>query len=224
MIDLNMKEIDAVIFDLDGTLVDSMWMWRQIDIEYLGRYGIEIPDDLQEEIEGMSFSETAVYFKERFNIPDSVEQIKSNWNEMSYDIYKNRVPLKPGAKEFLNKLKSEGKKLAIATSNSRELASCVLDSKGILDDFGAIVTGCDVGAGKPKPDVYLKAAELLGVEAKKCLVFEDIPHGLLAGINAGMKTCAIEDDYSLIFKEEKVNLADYYIKDYYDFMERTKLW
>ena len=71
-----LQNIKAVIFDLDGSLVDSMWIWRDIDIEYLGRFGIELPGKLQTEIEGKSFSETAVYFKERFNIPDTLEQMK----------------------------------------------------------------------------------------------------------------------------------------------------
>lgn len=211
-----MENYEAVIFDLDGTLVDSMWMWKSIDIEYLGRFNIDIPDGLQEAIEGKSFSETAVYFKQRFNLPDSVDEIKRNWNEMSYDIYKNRVPLKPGAKEFLDYLKGNNIKMGIATSNSRELATCVLESKNILDYFGAIVTGCDVNAGKPKPDVYLKAARILNVNPKKCLVFEDVPQGIMAGNNAGMTTFAIEDEYSAQLREEKIKLADYYIKDYHE--------
>lgn len=70
------RDVEAVIFDLDGSLVDSMWIWRDIDIEYLGRYGIVLPDELQSEIEGMSFSETACYFKERFQIPDEIEKSK----------------------------------------------------------------------------------------------------------------------------------------------------
>ena len=71
---------EAVIFDLDGSLVDSMWMWREIDIEYLGRFGIPLPEDLQARIEGMSFSETAVFFKENFDIPDTIEHVKIDWN------------------------------------------------------------------------------------------------------------------------------------------------
>ena len=71
-----LRDIDAVIFDLDGSLVDSMWLWRAIDIEYLGRFGITLPEDLQSKIEGMSFSETAVYFKENFPITDSLDEIK----------------------------------------------------------------------------------------------------------------------------------------------------
>ena len=71
-----LEKIQAVIFDLDGTLVDSMWMWKDIDIEYLGRFGIALPEDLQDKIEGMSYTETAVYFKERFQIPCTLEEIK----------------------------------------------------------------------------------------------------------------------------------------------------
>ena len=115
------QEIDAAIFDLDGTLVDSMWIWKAIDIEYLGRFGISYPEDLQPSIEGMSFSETACYFKERFSIPDSLEQIKADWNAMTREKYRNDVMLKPGALAFIKKWKEKGKLLGIATSNSREL-------------------------------------------------------------------------------------------------------
>ena len=76
----------AVIFDLDGTLVDSMWMWKAIDIEYLARFGLDCPDDLQKRIEGMSFSETASYFKERFGLEDSLEEIKEAWVDMSLSL------------------------------------------------------------------------------------------------------------------------------------------
>ena len=79
-----LKDIKAVIFDLDGSLVDSMWMWRDIDIEYLGKFGIALPDDLQRNIEGMSFSETAAYFKSHFSIPDTIEQMKEDFEE-KYD-------------------------------------------------------------------------------------------------------------------------------------------
>ena len=87
---MNLK-YKGVIFDLDGTLVDSMWMWEAIDIEYLARFGIELPPDLQKKISGMSFSETAVYFKETFKIPDSLEKIKQTWNEMAF--YKYMITL-----------------------------------------------------------------------------------------------------------------------------------
>lgn len=94
-----LKNIDAIIFDLDGTLVDSMWIWEDIDIEYLNRYQYELPENLQGEIEGMGFTETAVYFKEKFDIPASVDEIKADWNNLAREKYATKVPLK---KVFLN--------------------------------------------------------------------------------------------------------------------------
>ncbi len=211
-----LKNTDAVIFDLDGSLVDSMWMWRAIDIEYLGRFGIPLPEDLQSKIEGMSFSETAVYFKEFFHIPDSLEKIKDDWNRMAWDKYANEVPLKPGIPEFLRSCREHGIKLGIATSNSRELVENIVEVHKLRDYFSCIMTGCDVAHGKPAPDIYLAVSEKLRVNPERCLVFEDIIPGIQAGKSAGMKVCAVEDAYSLQTKENKKALADFYIEDYFN--------
>lgn len=215
-IDKNMmQDIQAVIFDLDGSLVDSMWMWRQIDIEYLGKFGIPLPEDLQSNIEGMSFSETSAYFKETFKIPDPIEQIKEDWNRMAWDKYMNEVPLKEGIPKFLAECKARGIKLGIATSNSRELVENIAKVHNLRDYFSCIMTGCDVAKGKPAPDIYLAVAKELNVEPEHCLVFEDIIPGIMAGKNAGMKVCAVEDEYSVPDREKKKDLADYYIVNYY---------
>ena len=211
-----LENIKAVIFDLDGSLVDSMWIWRDIDIAYLGRFGIELPKELQTEIEGKSFSETAVYFKERFDIPDSLEQMKEDWNRMAWDKYMNEVMLKPGADVFLHHCLDKGIKLGIANSNSRQLVEAVANARGFGKDFDCIMTACEVEKGKPSPDIYLAVADKLGVEPEECLVFEDITPGIMAGKNAGMRVCAVEDDYSMHQIEEKKALADYYIRDYYE--------
>lgn len=206
--------IEAVIFDLDGTLVDSMWMWREIDIEYLGRFGIPLPDGLQTAIEGMSFSETAVYFKERFHIPDTLEQIKEDWNRMAWDKYLHQVPLKRGVAEFLQACRSRSLPMGIATSNSRQLVENIARVHGLEDFFSCIMTGCDVAKGKPSPDIYLAVAAQLGVAPENCLVFEDIIPGIQAGKSAGMKVCAVEDKYSEADRESKRQLSDYYIEDF----------
>lgn len=206
-----LKDIDAVIFDLDGTLVDSMWMWRNIDIEYLARYGIEMPQNLQSCIEGKSFSETAVYFKERFQIPDSIEQIKSDWNEMAWEKYVTEVPLKEGVTEFLQYLKQEGIPAGIATSNSKELVELIVKKHEIERYFSSIRTSCEVAKGKPSPDIYLLVAEDLGVDPRRCLVFEDVLHGVMAGKNANMKVCAVYDEYSEKDQDEKRKQSDYYV-------------
>ena len=206
--------IKAVIFDLDGSLVDSMWIWKDIDIEYLGRFGISLPHNLQSEIEGKSFSETAVFFKERFQIPDSIEKMKQDWNEMAWKKYINDVPLKPGADVFLQYCISHGIKLGIATSNSRELMSAIANVHGFNKYFSCIMTGSDIIKGKPAPDIYLSVASKLNVAPDKCLVFEDIIPGIQAGISAGMTVCAVEDAYSADKREEKEKAADYYINSF----------
>lgn len=213
---LNLNKYDAVIFDLDGTIIDSMWMWHAIDVEYLGGFGIEIPEDLQRCIEGKSFTETAIYFKERFNIPDDVETIKDNWHRMSMEMYSTRVDLKPGVYDFIKEIYDNKIKLAIATSNSKELTAAVLKARGIDEFFQAVITGSDVIKGKPNPDIYLKAAEQLQVCPEKCLVIEDVPQGIIAGKNAGMEVCAVYDKYSVDVDEKKHLLSDYYIESYED--------
>lgn len=212
-----LEDIQAVLFDLDGTLVDSMWIWKSIDIEYLGRFGIAYQEGLQQKIEGMSFSETAVYFKEHFRIPDSIEQMKRDWNAMAVDKYTHEVPLKPGAARFLDELKRRGIKMGIATSNSTELVMAVLNALDIRKQIDTVVTGCEVAHGKPSPDIYLEAAKRLGVECAHCLVFEDIVPGIQAARAAGMYVFSVEDPYSVQFREQKMAQANGYIQDYRDF-------
>ena len=213
--------IRAVIFDLDGTLVDSMWMWKAIDIEFLGRYGYSCPDDLQKAIEGMSFSETAVYFKERFDLPLTLDEIKAAWIQMSIDKYRFQVPLKAGAGAFLAMLREAGIRTGIATSNGRDMVTAVLDSLGVAGCFDTVSTACEVAAGKPAPDIYLKVARELDVPPASCLVFEDVPAGILAGKRAGMRVCAVEDEFSRPMEAEKRRLADYCIRDFGELLSET---
>lgn len=208
------RNIDAVIFDLDGTLVDSMWIWRQIDSDYLGRFGIELPANLQSEIEGMSFSETAVYFKNRFALPDPLERIKADWNDMAMNFYKTQVRLKPGAGELLTLLRENGIKTGIATSNSRQLLTAVLDSLEISRLFDSIHVSCEVKAGKPAPDIYLLVAGEMGVRPDRCLVFEDVAQGVMAGKNAGMKVCGVFDRSAQERGDDISGLSDYFIHDF----------
>ena len=146
-----LKDKKAVLFDLDGTLVDSMWVWRDIDIDFLSVIGKELPDDLQKCIEGMSFTETAEYFKKRFGIKDDVEDIKAKWNKMAYDKYTSEVRLKKGAKEFLKRLKADGISTGIASSNSMTLIEGA-DKAVIRPEFVKI-------SKFGKLDRYMSAAE-----------------------------------------------------------------
>ncbi len=202
----------AFIFDLDGTLVDSMWIWKQIDIDYLKKYGIELPDDLQHEIEGMSFTETAQYFKDRFDINEDIEKIKDEWNGMASYLYEKEIRLKKGVAKLVERLSKRGVSLGIGTSNFRALAESVLHSNGIHGYFDVIRTSCEVERGKPSPDIYLKVAEELKTEPSKCLVFEDTYAGILAAKRAGMKACAVYDEHSKARWQELVELSDMNVK------------
>lgn len=191
-----------------------MWMWPDIDREYLNRFEIEYDDNLKNEIDGISFHETAVYFKNKFGISDSVEKICKDWEDMAYDKYKYEVKEKPGCKKFLEHLRSKGIKMGIATSNNRSMVDVVLESLNMKDFFEVITTSDEVKRGKPAPDVYLTTANLLNVEPKNCLVFEDVVAGIMAGKSAGMRVCAIEDDFTKEVRQKKKELSDYYIVDY----------
>ncbi len=213
-----LNNIKACLFDMDGTLLDSMHIWKDIDIEFLGRFGYELPPTLQREIEGMSFRETACYIKDRFHLPPSIEEIMNIWNEMAFQKYSEEIFFKEGAFEFVKRLKEKGIRTAICTSNSRELVNAVAEHLGFMPYFDTIITSCEVGAGKPAPDIYLEAAKRVGVEPEYCLVFEDIVTGLTAGKRAGMKLCAVEDLYSADQKEAKKAMADYYVENYLDLL------
>lgn len=215
----SLDHIEAVIFDVDGTMVDSMWMWKRIDREYLKKFDIPLPDTLQAEIEGRSFYETALYFKERFGITDSAEQIMADWNEMAWEKYEKEVPLKSGVKEFMQLCQKRGIKMGIATSNSRELMETIERVHGLTEYISCIKTGSEVQKGKPAPDIYLAVADVLQVNPARCLVFEDLAAGIMAGKSAGMKVCAVQDAYSLDSDREKQRLADYYIEEFGQMVE-----
>ena len=204
----------ALIFDMDGTLIDSMGVWKQIDIDYLANLGIELPDDLQPAIEGFNFLETAEYFKKRFSLPFSLEEIMATWEQMAYDSYLRTVSFKPGALEFLQWADKEGFLLGIATTNKRILATEFLKKFGVLSLFSCIITGDEIQNGKPNPEIYCKALHALSLQAKDCLVFEDILPGIEAGKSAGIEVCGVWDYYSDYATKEKINTADWYIRSF----------
>ena len=207
---------DGCIFDMDGSLVDSMWVWTAIYREFLGRHGHEVPEGFQKDLGGMSLREMSYYFKQRFSIPMSPEEIQEEWNRMAFHKYSREVPLKPGAGTLLNWLSKNRIRTGIATSNSRKLAEALLEALGLTGSFHAVITGDDVVKGKPDPEIYLKASARMGICPERCLVFEDIVPGLEAGLAAGMRVCSVWDRASAGKQKEKEALAHYSIRDFTD--------
>lgn len=209
-----LDNIKAAIFDMDGTLVDSMGVWLKIDEDFLKKRGIEVPFDLRVNIEDLSVVETARYFKENFRLSESIEEIIKEWDDMAYEEYANNVRLKAGADTFLEHLKKAGIKIALATSNSSLLMETALKSNKIYDYFQIISRTDEVQRGKSYPDIYLLTAERLGVNPSECIVFEDILPAVMGAKKAGMTVVGVHDIYSEHQRESIIEKADHFIYEY----------
>jgi HAD superfamily hydrolase (TIGR01509 family) len=217
------KKYKAVIFDLDGTLIDSMQIWRKVDQEFLGKRGIAVPSDLFEHLpQGNSYNQTAQYFKDRFNLPDSIDSIMNEWTDAVKWHYEHDMELKPGAAEIVSKLHSDMIPLAIGTSNHDDLTDLVLKQHNIRQYFETIVTGKHDMLGKPFPDIFMKAARELSIEPEFCIVIEDTINGVKAAKAAGMYAIAIFDRDSQPMWEQIVAVADFAVFDYTDIYKHMK--
>lgn len=217
------NNIKGVIFDLDGTLIDSMWVWDQIDIEYLSEKNLEVPKNLNDEIGHLSFNQVAVYFKERFKLKDSLDEIKQRWSDMAYYHYSTDIKLKEGVVEFLKFLKESNIKIGLATSNSRDLLEVVLKNNNIYDYFDAITITDEVSVGKHEPDVYLLAAKKLNVSPSECLVFEDIVQAIKGAKKAEMKVIGVADSRNLDDRDEIISLTDKFITNFNEMIPKKIL-
>jgi HAD superfamily hydrolase (TIGR01509 family) len=208
-------KIEAVIFDLDGTLIDSMGIWEEVDRIFLGRRNIEVPSDLFEDVSlGNNFPGLAQHFKDRFHLSETIEEIMKEWTEQVVEYYVHHIPLKDGVAELLHYLREKSIPMAIGTSNSIFLTESVLNRHELMPYFQYIVTGAEVECGKPFPDIYLKTARLLNVEPSHCLVIEDSLQGVQAGKAAGMQVIAIKDEFSMREIEQIQIHADYYAEHF----------
>jgi len=183
----------AAIFDLDGTLLDSMWVWHAVDRDFFHARGMEVPADYAEKIQSLTFRETAVYTIEKYGLPESPEQLMALWNEMSFVQYRDHVKLKPGAREYLEALRARGVKLGVATNLTTHVARAVLESNGVLDWFDAVTSADEVPRGKAFPDIWLLAAKKLGVEPGLCVAYDDVAKALHGIRAAGMTACAVRE-------------------------------
>lgn len=209
----------AAIFDLDGTLIDSLGVWDKVDRTFLADRGFNGPDDLGAIIKNMSFSQAAEYFIERFFLSDTVDQLITVWKDMAYEEYAHNIQLKAGVREYLLTLKQREIKMGIATASEKSLTEAVLSRHGLLEMFQTVVTVSETGKGKEHPDIFLKAASNLGVSPQYCRVFEDSLHGARSAKRAGMQVYAVYDDYSADERAELELISDKYILDFRELRE-----
>ena len=191
-----LKNIEGAVFDLDGTLLDSSWVWEKVDEKFLGDRGFQVPDDYVDEISPLGAERAAVYTIERFGLNEDKDDIVREWIEMAKKEYATEVVCKPYAKEFLEELHKLNIKMAVATSSDRELFMKTLEREGILKYFQKIVTVDEVERGKGYPDIYEEAARRIKVNPHKCLVFEDILAGVTGASLGEFNVVAVFDEKS----------------------------
>lgn len=207
---------EAAIFDLDGTLLDSMGIWEQIDIAFLRKRNLSVPEDYAAKISSLSFEEAARYTITLFGLDEKPEDIMREWSEMASYEYTHNVRLRPYAGDYLLRLKEAGIRLAVATGMTIKLALPCLKNNAVFDLFDAICSTDEVPRGKEYPDVFELAADRVGVPPEKCIVFDDVLSAIKSAKQAHMITCGVYDKYSERQRTEIEKLADYYLPDWRD--------
>ena len=182
---------DAVLFDLDGTLIDSEPLAVVGLGQFLASYGHTVPADFFQHLLGRRSHDSALVMLEHFALPHTVEELIAERRTLMHDLIEREVEAMPGADSILRELRGRGVRTAVATSSSRPYLRMILAKFGWAELIDASVTGEEVAHGKPAPDIFLRAAELLDVPPARCLVVEDAPHGVAAGMASGATTLAI---------------------------------
>lgn len=202
----------GVIFDLDGTILDSMCIWDDVGEIFLQSLGIEAEADLKDTLFCLSITEGAELLKHSYHLDMDVESIILAINETIADFYYRKVELKEGAELLLKALHRSGIKMVVATSCDRQVAERSLERLNVLHYFDRIFTCTEIGAGKVQPDIYLTAAEYLGTLPQDTWVFEDALHAIQTAKAAGFKTVGVFDPSSQKDSEEIRQISYIYLE------------
>ncbi len=213
-----MIDVKGAIFDLDGTLLDSLSVWEQIDMRFLEKRGFTATRDYTLAVTPLGFKKAAEYTIARFGLLESVDDVVSEWNQMTSLAYANEVKLKPNAREYLQYLKDRNVRLAVATALHPQSIEAVLRNNGVYDYFESYTTLQEVSRGKEFPDIYLLAAKRLELDPSDCIVFEDILTAVKGAKSGGFPVCGVYDSHADHEWDEIVALSDFSIKDFAEIM------
>ena len=207
-------EYKAIIFDLDGTILDSMPAWEHIDSQFLAENNLSVPEGLSEVMKTLSFTQSAEYFVKEFKLSITTQQVMDRIKELVDENYRYVIELKPNVFDFLKKQKELGIKMCIASATHNDLAIVALKRLGIYDYFDFILTCGDVGFGKEDPEIYLKASGILGYPVRDIAVFEDALHCVKTAKAVGFTVVGVYDKSAEADSEEIKKYCDKYILNY----------
>ena len=203
------------IFDMDGTLVDSMWGWNSVYIEFLTAHGAgAYAKELVEHTAHLTTYESAVLFRDRLSLDISASDIAVTLDGRMKELYQKEISEKPGVRAWLEQLRNDGVHMCVVSSTPEPLIRVCLDRLGLIDFFSFILSCDTIGKGKDAPDAYLAAAKQLGAIPSDVAVYEDSPVALLTAKKAGFYAVAVYDDSSARLWEEMCRNADSAVLDW----------
>ncbi len=185
--------IKAVIFDMDGVMVDSEYLWERAETILLSRRNIEYNDQYRDQIVGLNQNDSGKLLIETFSLNESIEKVISERIDILFELYDNQLKLNTGLINLLEKLKINNFLLAVASSSPKKLVRYVVDKFKLSNYFHAIISGDNAAEGKPHPEIYLKTAQELSTAPKSCVAIEDSINGLISAKEAGMYCIAVPD-------------------------------
>lgn len=206
--------LKGVIFDADGTLLDSMPIWQELGQRYLAKYGIKAETGLSDILFPMSLEESSRYLKETYDLSNPAEIISAEILEMIRAFYINEVTLKAGVTDYLRYLYEQNIPMIVATSNDKSLLHHAFTRLQIDGYFQNILTCSELNTNKREPTIYLRAAQTIGTQPQETAVFEDVLYGIQAAKQAGFLTVAVEDSSNRLEKDQLSGTADYFIRDF----------
>lgn len=205
--------IKGAIFDVDGTLLDSMPIWGAAPNMYLKKYGIAPKKNLADDVFTLSQAEWAHFIAEHYDLHQTDQEIQEGICEITNDFYLNKAPLKPGVVSLLDALAGRGVPMIAATNTPRDLIDLVLKRHGIRHHFIDILNCSDLGTNKREPYIYEKALSILGTPKNETWIFEDVLHAVQTAKKAGFPVVAVADEASRRQREEIRDLADHFVDD-----------
>ncbi len=206
--------IKGAIFDVDGTILNSMDAWQNVILLFLKQYNINFSNEEFNEFKTMTLDESLPLLKSNFNIKESFDEILAFLTDNLKIEYEKNITAKAGACKYLKKLHDSGVKIALATSGIKESCKAAFTRLGIWQYIDAYAFSSEVGVNKSNPDVYLLAAKRLGLSPSDCIVYEDIEKGIIGAKKGGFKTCAVFDSSNAMEFEALKDLADDFIVDF----------